>query len=204
MRRTWLVGSAILIALSAAAVLYLARGGCPASGIALRGGVREAARLKNRTALPRPEEFEPRATLAALLEPGEDRARWSEAKAAVVEGYVLEVRPGGVEAANCYTLAGRDTHIHIAPRKDAPLDGRFVLEITPRLREWAARQGSDWSEAALASALTGRLCRFEGWLFFDREHADEAANTAPEAVGNWRATAWEIHPITRIEILDGK
>lgn len=35
----------------------------------------------------------------------------------------------------------------------------------------------------------------------DRGHADESENTAPGARGNWRATAWELHPVTAIEVL---
>jgi hypothetical protein len=76
-----------------------------------------------------------------------------------------------------------------------------VLEVTPRAREGARRRGQDWSAAALRRELVGRRCRFEGWLLFDREHADESENTAPGATGNWRATAWELHPVTSIEVL---
>lgn len=39
----------------------------------------------------------------------------------------------------------------------------------------------------------GRV-RIYGWLFFDNWHA------ADGSVGTWRGSAWEIHPITRIEI----
>jgi hypothetical protein len=38
---------------------------------------------------------------------------------------------------------------------------------------------------------------------FDFAHASEAENTNPGHKGNWRATCWEIHPITNIKILDG-
>jgi hypothetical protein len=41
----------------------------------------------------------------------------------------------------------------------------------------------------------------EGWLLFDREHAGESENTAPGRAANWRATAWELHPVTKIEII---
>jgi hypothetical protein len=47
----------------------------------------------------------------------------------------------------------------------------------------------------------GHRVRFKGWLLFDREHADEAENTKPGRAANWRATAWEIHPVTTIEVL---
>lgn len=187
-------------ALSAAALAYAAaRTRCPASGVSFTAGKAALARLKNRAAAPRAEDFDPRATLAAVLEPGDDRARWSVARAARVEGYVVAVGEARVEAANCF--ASSDIHIDVAARADAPPAERVVLEVTPRGRAAARLRGEDWSADALRRALTGRFCRFEGWLFFDAGHADESENIAPGRPGNWRATAWEIHPVTRIEVL---
>jgi hypothetical protein len=40
-----------------------------------------------------------------------------------------------------------------------------------------------------------------GWLLFDAEHANAAANTAPGRPRDWRATAWEVHPITSLEVV---
>ena len=202
MGRLKIIGLVLLAATGALiTALFFVQSKCPPSGFALSTGVGESARRKNRTDPPRQTDFDGRVTLAALLQPGEDRARWSEARAAAVEGYVLEVKQGGIEAANCYSLARRDTHIHVAARRDAPPRERVVLEVTPRLEEWARRQGWDWSEPTLRRDLLGRWCYFEGWLFFDGEHAAESENTAPGAAGNWRATAWEIHPVTRFRIV---
>jgi len=167
----------------------------------LTPAARRGARLKNREAPPRPEEFDAGVTLDSVTRPGDDRERWSESRAARLEGYVVEVRRAGPEAANCFSPSRRDTHVHIAARADAPARETVVLEVTPRLERWAARQGLDWSEAALRRDLLGRRCRFEGWLFFDAGHAGEAENTAPGREGNWRATAWEIHPITSLTVV---
>jgi hypothetical protein len=35
----------------------------------------------------------------------------------------------------------------------------------------------------------------------DAEHKRDSENTAPERAANWRATAWEIHPVTSIELV---
>jgi hypothetical protein len=59
----------------------------------------------------------------------------------------------------------------------------------------------DWSEKTLHAQLMGRWCEFEGWLYFDVSHAEEAENTNPQKPGNWRATAWEVHPITKITVM---
>ena len=195
--------TATLVALAALCVAALvfaaARERCPAGGVSFTAGKAALSRLKNRAAAPRAEDFDPRATLAALLEPGDDRGRWSTARAARIEAYVVAVGEAGVEAANCF--ARSDVHIDVAARADALPAERLVLEVTPRWRGAARLRGEDWSADALRRELTGRLCRFEGWLFFDAGHADESENIAPGRRGNWRATAWEIHPITRIEVL---
>jgi hypothetical protein len=68
------------------------------------------------------------------------------------------------------------------------------------MREWARRQGWDWSAETLKSKMLDHWCAFEGWLLFDSTHAQESENIAPGRAGNWRATAWEIHPITNFEI----
>lgn len=190
----------VLAALLVAAILLVPHD-CPRQGWSLTTEMRAFASLKNRTLLPKSDDFDERATLDALLMPGDDRERWSEGRAAKIEGYVVGVTRGGVEAANCYSLRVRDTHIYIARSLDAQPRERVVAEVTPRLREWAKTQGYDWSEPALERALVGRWCRIEGWMMFDREHALESENISPGRAQNWRATAWEIHPVTSITIL---
>jgi hypothetical protein len=190
----------ILAALVVASILFRWPD-CPQGGWALTSEMRAFARLKNRTLLPGSGDFDERVTLDALLEPGDDRDRWSEGRAARIEGYVVGVRHGGIEAANCYSLRTRDTHIYVARSPNASPRERVVVEVTARLREWARRQGYDWSESALESALIGHWCRIEGWMLFDREHAQESENLSPERAQNWRRTAWEIHPVTSITVL---
>jgi hypothetical protein len=191
----------ILCLLTAAVSALLPEGACPAGGAAVTPGGREFARLKNRVGTPTPQEFDESVSLEALSRPGADRGRWSESRAGGIEGYVVEVVEAGIEAANCYSYRERDVHIHVASRAGAPRTQWVVVEVTPRARLRAAESGRDWSAAALRSELLGRRCRFEGWLLFDREHADESEHTAPGSPGNWRATAWELHPVTSIEVL---
>jgi hypothetical protein len=170
-------------------------------GLALSADARAFNRLKNRAEPPRADDFDGRVTLAELLRPGEDRVRWSASRAAAVEGYVVAVRAGGVESSNSFSLVRRDTHIEVGLRPDSPPRERVILEATPPMRDWAKGQGMDWSSAALARELTGRRCRFEGWLLFDVNHAEESENVRPGARTNWRATAWELHPVTSIKVL---
>jgi hypothetical protein len=157
--------------------------------------------LKNRTELPRAADFDGALTLEAMLAPGHDWGRWRPSRAGRIEGYVVRVHDAGPESANCFSLSRVDAHIEVAPRADAPPSQRVIVEVTPPMRDWAARQFRDWSTATLQRELTGRRVRVEGWLLFDDEHDEESENTRPGNDDNWRATAWEIHPVTSIAVV---
>ena len=174
---------------------------CPSAGVALTTKAINLHRLKNRTAIPQPSDFNPQISLNELLKPGDDTSRWSTQQAARIEGYVIDIAYARPEAANCFIPSRRDIHIVVANRKGAPQNEQVVLEVTPNFYEWAAQRGWDWSETALRKQLLDRWCEFEGWLYFDVGHAQEAENTAPRNPENWRATAWEIHPVTRFTVI---
>ena len=174
---------------------------CPSAGIGLTTEQRTLHRLKNRTAFPQAADFDTRITLDQLLQPGNDYDRWSIDRAARIQGYVIDVAYAGAEAAHCFNPRRRDIHILIANGKEAAKTEQVVLEVTPKLADWANEQGMDWSEQTLHAQLVGHWCEFEGWLYFDVGHAEQAENTAPNNPTNWRATAWEIHPITKITVI---
>ena len=179
--------------------LFLITHHCPASGIAFTEPRRALHRLKNRTEIPQTSDFDDRVTLTSLLQSGDDSDRWSAKRAARIEGYVISVFSARTELANCYW--GCDTHIHIATWPKLSPREQVVLETTPRIEAWAKSQGWSWSAATLKQQLTGRQVRFEGWLLFDSGHSMESENTAPGVAHNWRATAWEFHPVTKIEVI---
>ena len=174
---------------------------CPRIGIALTSRARNLHRLKNRTALPQAADFDSRVTLDALLLEGDDTNRWSTDRAARIQGYVIDVAYARPEATNCFSPCRRDIHIAISTRKDAPKTEQVIVEVTPNLRDWATARGIDWSEQTLQQQLVGHWCEFEGWMYFDVGHDEEAENTTPNRAGNWRATAWEIHPVTKIRVI---
>ena len=180
--------------------LALARN-CPSAGIALTTRARDLHHLKNRTALPQAADFDSGITLDALLQPGDDRNRWSTDRAARIQGEVIDVAYAGSEATNCFSPSRRDIHILVASRKGAAKKEQVVVEVTPNLGDWAASRGMDWSEQTLHAQLVGHWVEFEGWLYFDVGHAEESENTAPQKPENWRATAWELHPVTRITVI---
>jgi hypothetical protein len=136
-----------------------------------------------------------------LLQPGDDTNRWRSDRGARIQGEVIDVAYARPEATNCFSPCRRDLHILVAARKDAAKYEQVVLEVTPNLRDVAGRKGMDWSEASLRTQLIGHWCEFAGWLYFDVGHAEESENIAPRKADNWRATAWEIHPVTEIQVV---
>lgn len=177
--------------------------GCPVKGDAVSTGVRALNRLKNRVATPVTRDIDSTATMGALLAPGDDRGRWSERRAATVMGYVRDVKVGGVETVNCFakTPDHRDTHIELVTDPEDGARLPLIVEVTPWWRRHAASGGANWSTDSLQALLRGRWVRVTGWLLFDTEHKHQAENTAPGRVGNWRATAWELHPVTGMEVV---
>ena len=127
--------------------------GCPAQGDAAAPVARALNDLKNRARAPLPAQLDPPATpFAALLVPGDDTGRWSAQRGAVLVGYVHDVKPGGIETANCRArgLPSHDTHIE---------------------------------------------------LVLDPLHADASRQVVVEVTPRWRATAWEVHPISALEVV---
>jgi hypothetical protein len=191
--------------------LFLAAAGsgaqtCPLGGTAKGTRIKAANVLKNRTAVPTAKDYDPKYTLAAVLAPGNDNTppRWNEKKAGHWIGYVHNAKPGGIETVNCGAKAipDRDTHIELVLSLGDSLGKRRVIaEVTPRMRKWAKAHGMDWSTPTLEKTLIGHQVEIVGWAFNDFEHAPNAENTHPHNKLNWRATTWELHPVTGIRIL---
>jgi hypothetical protein len=181
---------------------------CGLEGTATSDAAKALDRLKNRYILPNEEDVDPEVTLAALLAPGDDLDRFDEKKAATITGYVIDVKVGGKETCNCRAVnpIDRDTHVELALSKKAQEKQRVIVEVTPRLRALMKAKGIDWTTDALRdpeNAIKGKWVKVTGWMLFDSMHVPEAENTSPGGLKNWRATCWEIHPITSLKVLDG-
>ena len=81
------------------------------------------------------------------------------------------------------------------------------IEITPVMRLVWKDEGQEITDPKdLIERYQGKWVRITGWMFYDKFHESGADTTDPgDQRGespNWRATAWEIHPITSIELID--
>jgi hypothetical protein len=184
---------------------------CGIEGSAVKAEVKAVNRLKSRTKAPTADDIDTEVTLATMLAPGEDETRFDQTKAARVVAFVVNVKPGGKETCNCQAAnpIDKDTHIELGLSPDVPENQRVIVEVTPRLRKQMkdATPPVDWRTLTLQSqgdnGIKGKWVEITGWLMFDVEHVPEAENTNPGGPKNWRATCWEIHPITEIKVLGG-
>jgi len=83
----------------------------------------------------------------------------------------------------------------------------IIVEITPRLRVKVFESlglENTANNKELRKLIIGKKVRVTGWLLFDSEHKINSYNINPRRKTKtiWRATCWEIHPITNIELLD--
>jgi hypothetical protein len=121
----------------------------------------------------------------------EETARY-EGLAVVAEGYIVEPKMEPPEPPNCFLASDSDLDFHIWLAVDSTAGKRdaVITETTPRIRA----QHPAWSARNLEIITDAHYrVRIAGWLMLDQMH--------PELVGRNRATLWEIHPITSIEVL---
>jgi hypothetical protein len=109
----------------------------------------------------------------------------------MVEGYILSIREGLPESANCNRANGSNLDWQISFTQN-PRDDRsqaVIVEVTPRVR-----LDHKWTIDLIHSVFMGNHLpmRISGWLYFDPEHPDD--------VGQIRATLWEIQPVMQIEV----
>jgi hypothetical protein len=139
-----------------------------------------------------------------MLAPGSDTGRWKVKQGAEITGYVFDVKVGGIETTNCGARAveRRDSHIDLVLD---PLGGCHYAASHrrghPSLASDDGPQGLGWSTRALRDRLLGRWIKVKGRMLYDVEHQYESENTAPGRERNWRATAWEVQPVTFIEVV---
>ncbi len=158
---------------------------------------------KNRYSIPQKSDYIDEITINQLILSGNENEFPIE-KAVVISGYVFNVKMGGIETCNCKNTDERfrDTHIELTPDKEhTGPEYRLIVEVTPRIRTLMSVKGIDWSTEELKSTLIGHSVKVSGWLFYDEEHKSQSFATNPAGERNWRASCWEIHPITNIEII---
>jgi hypothetical protein len=170
---------------------------CPAAGNSKEQDMTTLDSRKNRVDIPAPNAYIPIGWSVMAKLPGASPDDLQGAPV-MVEGYlshqvrVQDEKPG--ESANCNLLQPNevDWHMYLTNAPNQGIAQAVVVETTPRTRPL-----HDWNEATLQKLVnTNTQVRISGWLMYDFQHVSE--------IGTERATVWEVHPITRIEVADGK
>jgi len=105
-----------------------------------------------------------------------------------VIGWLVAAQRSDTESCNCNLRSLRDTHLWLGDRANARKKDCMVVETTPR---WQAFDTTlAWPNVG---RFVGKKVSVTGYPFLDPEHSYE--------VGRTRATQWEVHPVTRIEVV---
>jgi hypothetical protein len=139
-------------------------------------------------------------------------------------GWLVLAYAGPPETTNCGDATSHDWHLEIfeKPSDHAPQVGDptpIICEITPRTEQRLYRDGVRIQSLAgffrlqdvsyHATTHKAKKVRVTGYLLWDDDHNGSAdVGSAVEYFSNngfhhpWHSTAWEIHPIIKIEVLE--
>jgi hypothetical protein len=149
-----------------------------------------------------------------------------EAPLVSLTAYLVLAYAGPSETTNCGSVDFHDWHLELfdQPPDHPPQPGDptpIIAEITPRTQNAIYRDGIRIQELAAffrrpdvtyeSTGHKAQKVRVTGYLLWDDEHNDNTKDvgaTIQSIARNkyhnpWRATAWEVHPVIKIERLDG-
>jgi hypothetical protein len=172
---------------------------CPIEGKSKSGGrlpeaKKELNRLKNRTEFPTDLQHW---NVGDILAIDDSRDTRLEQQGVVLDGFLLNFKHEGPESPNCYSQTRRDFHMWIGARPGSSnananllRSQSVVVEPPPLMQD----QHATWIKDNFKN-IKGKRIRVTGWLMFDPEH--------PDQLGKTRGTLWEVHPVMKIEMLQG-
>ena len=186
---------------------------CPACGTAKRESVRDLNVEKNRDeAVTSPEEI----TVAEIRKASNNK-KFSPLRQVSVTALVASVVSGGnQESCNCGRDDLRDIHINIVAKASevGDLSKYVVVEFTPRWEKNFGLDDSDYQKMlrAVRKDIAGKRVKFDGWMLYDSMHENASRTTMPNQPAcpddgkqhpkcNWRATPWEVHPVTKYTVV---
>ncbi len=113
-------------------------------------------------------------------------------------------RPGVVQLP--LVAGARTTTPSSSSRRDAggvDRSHRFYAVVTPQWRRAVSADHVDWSTAGLRAHYIQRWVTVRGWLLFNSEAATSSLHTVQlVGPGVSRMSAWEIHPVTALDLQD--
>jgi len=141
------------------------------------GETPEQLALKNRAEAPKAADMDGAASVDALLAKSKPDG-FSPTHGATLEGHVVQVE----------REEDGDYHIVLAKNAAEPDSRKWVIVEVPK--SWQEKSPDTMNGKSLR-ALRGKHVRATGWLYWE-----------PETEGpDPRGTRWELHPVTKIEVL---
>jgi hypothetical protein len=152
---------------------------------------------KNRIDEPQPSDYVP-IDWELLRDLPADKVSDIQGAPVSVVGYLSSrVKPeidAPGESTNCNLLDQDevDWHMYLTESPNQPIKDAIIVETTPRVRP-----NHKWTLPMLKPyPRHDKKIRISGWLIYDFQHVN--------VIGKERATAWEVHPITLIEVQDAQ
>ncbi|HSP63723.1 MAG TPA: hypothetical protein VLQ90_12120 [Pyrinomonadaceae bacterium] len=158
-------------------------------------------------------------TVEAMRDPANNTGKFTPNKQVSITGLVASVDPGGMpETCNCKRPDLRDVHINIVadPSEVGDQSKYVVVEFTPRWEKKFHFNDSNYEvmRKAVEDQIKGKRVKFDGWMLYDFIHANASQSTSPNQPVcpndgqqhpncNWRATPWEVHPVTAYTVVTG-
>jgi hypothetical protein len=158
-----------------------------------------------------------------LTPPQREQLEALEKQIVSLTAYLVLVYAGPPESTNCGSVDFHDWHLEMfeRPLDHSPTIGDptpIIAETTPRTQNAIFHDGVRLQELSAffrrpdlvsePAAPKARRVRVTGYLMWDDDHNGKAdIGTTIEAIGKnkyhhpWRSTAWEIHPVLKIEAL---
>ncbi len=164
---------------------------CGAEGDSANPQTQALNENKNRTDLPGDSDYV-EIKWDDLKDLPADRVADFQGAPVMVVGFLshkVQVETGG-ESTNCHLHAPEqvDWHMYLTNAPAQGIADAVIVETTPR-----TRPAHKWTATTVGAFVDKPTqIRISGWLMFDTEHIN--------VIGKQRATVWEVHPITKIEV----
>jgi len=177
----------------------LGQGPCPKSGSATSQKAKQLNIAKNKTVAVSSTKTPTALSLASMItNTKEDDKDWfTTGDYIVTEGFLINAIEEGGESCNCEaadaTLKNGDVHMYLGLTKNAKPKNCIIIEITPAFK----KKHPDYEKFLVLK----KKIRVTGFLLYDYIHRKDALMTCTNCGKIWRNNSWEIHPITKIEIL---
>ena len=172
---------------------------CPKSGSATTQKQKQLNVAKNKSVTVS-SSMTPRFMLLDSMISGtkqEDKDWFTVGDYIVTEGFLINAIEEGPESCNCGNADAKlktgDVHMYLGLTKTAKPKDCVIIEITPAFKK---------KFSSYENFLTPKKkIRVTGFLLYDFIHRRDAKMTCTNCGKAWRNNCWEIHPITKIEVL---